>query len=114
MAVIPEYISKSFFEKALKNGLNLNDLAVTDAQISMGTNTGDNYCSDIYRARVEYTTKNGSEANTISLIVKSMPYMELRGPVFDELQVFDKEIQMYTRTLPKMSQLINNEPFCAK
>lgn len=110
---IPEFISKELFEKALRNGLQNNDIAVTDLSVQMGTSSGDNYCSEIYRAAVTYT-KSGIRNNKISLIVKSMPFLEHRGPILDDLEVFDKEVKMYTETLPRMSRLINNEFLCAK
>lgn len=110
---IPDFISKPFFERALRHGLNNNDIKITDLNVVMGLSAGDNYCSEIYRATVTYT-KSGIQNNKISLIIKAMPFLEHRGPVLDELEVFDKEVEMYTKTLPKMSKLINNEFLSAK
>lgn len=109
---IPEYISKEFLEKALQNGLNCKNLTVSDAKIVSGTNVGDNYCSEIYRANVKYI--RGIKTESISLIIKAMPFLEHRGPALNELEVFEKELQMYMETLPQMSRLINDEFLCAK
>lgn len=110
---IPDFISKAFFEKALKHGLSNNSIKITDLNVGMGLSAGDNYCSEIYRAAVTYT-KSGIENNKISLIVKAMPFLEHRGPVLEELEVFDKEVEMYTKTIPRMSKIINDEFLSAK
>lgn len=112
--VFPEYISKSLFETALRNGFDSPNIFITDLKLSMGSNTGENYCSEIYRAVIEYTDAVGKPNCKISLIVKAMPYTEARGPVLEDLQVFDKEVKMYTETLPKIAKTLNNEYFNAK
>lgn len=112
---VPDYLSKSFIEKALKKGFSSRDLILKNVRLEMGTSVGDNYCSDIYRAYVTYS--KSPESKTVeerSLVIKSMPFTELRGPVLDELEVFNKEIDMYTDTLQQLSKLVDDEPFCAK
>lgn len=108
----PDYISKEFFEKALKSGFNSNSIVITDLKLSMGSSAGDNYCSDIYRAAIEYT--NAGQSKKISLIIKAMPFSEARGPLLEDLEVFEKEVKMYMETLPAMSKLLNDEFFNAK
>lgn len=111
---IPDYISKSLLEKSLKNGFNnASNIVITDYEISMGSSTGDNYCSDIYRAKVVYT-KDGKLNNNISLIVKAMPFVEARSNALETLEVFDKEVKMYTETIPKISQILDGEFMCAR
>lgn len=111
--VIPEFLSTAFFEKALRNGLKNNDIKINDLSIAMGSNAGDNYCSEIYRASVVYGY-SGVKGIKMSLIVKAMPFQEHRGPVLDDLEVFDKEVHMYTVIIPQMSELLNDEFLSAK
>lgn len=110
----PEYISKNLFEKALRFGLKSSTIKVKDMQLTMGSAAGDNYCSDIYRARIKYTNGSSVEENQISLIIKAMPFSEARGPILEDLEVFDKEVDMYTNVLPKLSELLHGEFLCAK
>lgn len=109
----PDYISKDLFEKSLRNGFKDSSIVINDYEISMGSSAGDNYCSDIYRAKISYT-KSGESNNTISLIIKAMPFVESRSPAMNDLEVFDKEVRMYTDTLPKISDILDGEYVCAR
>lgn len=109
----PDFISKELFEKSLKNGFSNDSIIITDYEITMGSSTGDNYCSDIYRAKIVYT-KDGKPNNSIFLIVKAMPFVEARSPALDDLEVFDKEVTMYTETIPKISKILDGEYMCAR
>lgn len=109
----PDYISKTLLEKSLKNGFNSTNIIIDDYEITMGSSAGDNYCSDIYRAKVVYT-KDGKSNNTIFLIIKAMPFVEARSPALDTLEVFDKEVKMYTDTLLKISKILDGEYMCAR
>ncbi|KAJ6649395.1 hypothetical protein Bhyg_04629 [Pseudolycoriella hygida] len=111
--IFPSYISKELLEKSLKNGFKTTNIDINDYELSMGSTTGDNYCSDIYRAKINYT-KDGKPNNSISLIIKAMPFSEARSPTLETLEVFDKEVQMYTVTIPKISEILEGEYLCAK
>lgn len=109
----PDYISKSLLEKSLKNGFNTTNIVINEHEITMGSSAGDNYCSDIYRAKIVYT-KDGKSNNTICLIIKAMPFVEARSPALDQLEVFDKEVKMYTDTIPRISKILDGEYMCAR
>lgn len=110
----PEYLNNAFFEKTLKSGLNEPNITLIDVKLSAGSNPGDNYCSEIYRAVVTYRIDDKEEQETVSLIIKSMPSTGVIGPALREMQIFEKEIVMYTKTLLAMSSLLNDELLCAK
>lgn len=114
MSDLPDCFTNNFFEKVLRNGLQCNDLRVCDAKVKIGTSAGDNYCSEIYRANVSYRECEKDLKKSISLIIKAMPYREYRGPALDELEVFDKEVEMYTKTLPQLSRLLCGQKISAK
>lgn len=111
---IPVCLTNGFFQKALRHGEDRNDVFVTDSKTVVGTKSGDNYCSEIYRASVIYKTSDSAELKAKSLIVKSMPYLNFRGPLLEELAVFEKELEMYTKTLPKLARLLGEKALCAK
>ncbi len=112
-AKFPDYISKDLFEKSLRNGFKDSSIVITDYEVTMGSSTGDNYCSDIYRSKIVFT-KNGKSNNSISLIVKAMPFVEARSSALETLEVFDKEVKMYTETIPKISKILDDEYMCAR
>lgn len=110
-----EHLTKEFFTEALINGLQTAVVVVVDVQLSSGSNIGDNYCSDIYRARVSYRRNDAADiVETISLIIKAMPYTEVRTDLLEDLDVYAKEVQMYTETLPLITQLLDGERLSAK
>lgn len=111
---IPSCLSDSFFQKALRNGLNRDDIHVLCTKVTMGTKSGDNYCSEIYRATITYKTSDSAALKTKSLIIKSMPFMAHRGPMLEDLDVFDKEVEMYTKILPKLAKMLNEKAISAK
>lgn len=110
----PEYLNNEFFEKTLKCGLNESAITIVDLKLSAGSSPGDNYCSEIYRAVVTYKIGDNDQEQSVSLIVKSMPNVGVIAPQLREMQIFEKEIVMYSTTLLSMSALLNDELLCAK
>jgi hypothetical protein len=112
---VPGYFNNEFFENILKRSSNLQNVTVQNKHIQIATKPGDNYTSEIYRAKIEYTVaENENEVQQVSLIIKNMPDTAIRLEVLDSLQAYDKEVEMYCKTLPAMSKLLGNEMFCAK
>lgn len=110
---LPEFLNKSFFEEALRNGFNNPDIILYEWSVTMGSKSGDNYCSEIYRANIVYG-HSGARGINISLIVKAMPYQPHRGPILEDLNVFEKEVFMYTEIMPRIAELLGDEFMCAK
>lgn len=104
MAVDPSsYLDSKFFNKALEEGFRelgivINSIEVVDAGIG-----GDNYCSTIYRAKVDYQRPNGYP-ESISLIVKSMP--NVNYGFLARLQVYAKEKVFYMDIMHRMEVLL--------
>jgi hypothetical protein len=66
---IPNWMNCSFFETALRSGGCEPNVRVTSSEIGRATGVGDNYASDIFRAKLQVTLDGGR--STLSLIVKS-------------------------------------------
>jgi thiamine kinase-like enzyme len=64
---------------------------------------GDNYLSTIYRLIVECNESNGGNGiNKYFLVLKTLPKGEILQKLVSESQSFEKELHMYSRTLPDM------------
>jgi Ecdysteroid kinase-like family len=115
---IPERLNRDFFTKVLQKAFNFgNTVTIENLQVQLVSEAGDNYCSEIYRAQLVYKVRNGGQQpnlQQISLIVKDMPPGEHRGEILDDLQVYEREVEMYFKTIPAMSKLVDNEFFSAK
>jgi hypothetical protein len=66
---IPKWLNISFFETALRSGGYGPNLTVTASEIGRPTGPGENYGSDIFRAKLQVTLEG--RRSTLSLIVKS-------------------------------------------
>jgi hypothetical protein len=71
---IPNWLNSSFFETALKAGGSGSNVTVTSSEIGRATNAGDNYATDIWRAKLQVTLDG--RRSTLSLIVKATPTKE--------------------------------------
>lgn len=108
---IPDVFDKSFFKKVLSS--KCADVVINNFVIEMGSSLGDNYCSEIYRANISFST-NDLRNQRISLIVKSIQDSPNRGPVLEDMQSHEKECGMYLTIIPKLSRIMNDELFAAR
>lgn len=110
---IPDFLSNDFFKKSLQNGLKTEDIIIEDVQISRASPVGENYLSIVYRAKIKYHQSSDNDSKEISLIVKSM-LMSIYE-ISDEIDAFDREVEMYKIIFPKIEELYNNtEKFVPK
>jgi len=68
---VPNWLNSSFFETALRSGGYGPNVTVTSSEIGRATSPGDNYLSDIFRAKLQVTLDG--RRSTLSLIVKTLP-----------------------------------------
>ena len=68
---IPNWLTNSFFETALRSGGYGPNVTVTSSEIGRATGAGENYLCDIFRAKLQ--VKLDGRRSTLSLIVKSLP-----------------------------------------
>jgi hypothetical protein len=68
---IPKWLDISFFETALRSGGYGPSVSVTASEIGRATGAGENYVSDIFRAKLQVTLEG--RRSTLSVIVKVQP-----------------------------------------
>ncbi|XP_058053855.1 uncharacterized protein LOC131205673 [Anopheles bellator] len=112
---VPEYLDEVFLQKTLANGMALQSPKILDHSITRATANGDNYLSDVFRIVARFRDGTDGEEQTVSLIVKCLPSTGTRAPMLEELQVFEKEVTMFQRVVPRLSELmVNRERFAAR
>jgi hypothetical protein len=84
----------SFLSQILKEKFSVDSMTIEDAVA-----VGENYGSNVLQAKVE------TSLGTISLFIKSMPESEFRAKFLIEMEIFKREITMYTETLPLIKYL---------
>lgn len=101
---VPEYITSDLVEHALHKGLRCKNVQVKNVDFSAGSSGGDNYCSDIIRAKVTFS-KGAAEKNDLSLIIKCIQ----PSPSTDllvKMGVFTTEENMFLLILPKIENIL--------
>lgn len=101
---VPEYITGDLVEHALQQGLRCKNIHVRNVAFSAGSSGGDNYCSEIIRAKVTFS-KGGATKTDISLIIKciqSSPSTDL----LVKMGVFNNEENMFMIILPKIENIL--------
>jgi hypothetical protein len=68
---IPKWLNSSFFETALRSGGYGPNVTVTESEIGRATAIGENYASDILRAKLQVALEG--RRSSLSLIVKLQP-----------------------------------------
>ena len=107
----PKHLDKEFFNDILENALYNNYFEIKTINFTMGSSTGENYCSKIYRVKICYkssTTENIENDGQISVIIKSMPHSQATDFLVD-LNVFLKEKVFYNNVLPRLEVLCKGD-----
>jgi len=76
---IPKCLDISFFETALRSGGYGPNVTVTASEIGRAIGIGQNYASDIFRAKLQVTLEG--RRSTLFLIVKLQPEKRERAKV---------------------------------
>lgn len=81
---------------------------MTNIELKPGTLKNDHYASVLYRANVNYRLQSQPKLEKISsFILKVEPFVEGRKKeVMGELNLFQTEILMYTKVLPKIEKVL--------
>uniref|UniRef100_W8BQG4 CHK kinase-like domain-containing protein n=3 Tax=Ceratitis capitata TaxID=7213 RepID=W8BQG4_CERCA len=103
----PDWLNETFFEKILKN-VETENATVTNLLLRPGTLKNDHYASVLFRAKVNYTVPSQpKEEREQSFILKVEPFADgYKKDIVGDLSLFQTEIIMYTKVLPKIEELL--------
>ncbi|XP_053671390.1 uncharacterized protein LOC128721643 [Anopheles nili] len=104
---LPEWMTKEYFVDAIATKLDLssNSFTITDLDVRPATESGDNYASILYRVRVTVLVQDTGAQTDVSLIVKALPNLGLSEEMIQQMNLFPKEMAMYTKILPAFEKL---------
>ncbi|ALC47124.1 CG13659, partial [Drosophila busckii] len=101
----PKWLNAQFFAEVLAKYEKDPELKVIDVKMSPATAKGDHYASVMFRAKIDYTTQNGTF--TKSLIIKTMPEEEgHKKGMLGNCKIFETEVGMYTKVLPMFEEIL--------
>ncbi|XP_068081390.1 uncharacterized protein [Anabrus simplex] len=101
----PEWLDTNFLTTVVRQIEKDDDITVTSSRITYAVGKGDNYLSQMLRAKVKYTKSNGASADR-DLIVKCLPMGEFMQTMMTESGTFKREIFTFYRVLPGMYKLV--------
>uniref|UniRef100_A0A1L8DYK0 Putative ecdysteroid kinase n=1 Tax=Nyssomyia neivai TaxID=330878 RepID=A0A1L8DYK0_9DIPT len=104
----PDFLNQDFFEKVLQQSENDKLLKITNLNLVPGTKPGDHFASIMFKAIISYTSK-GKEIAERSLVIKTVPVEDgLKKDMLQDMPIFDREIDMYTKILPEMKLIMES------
>lgn len=102
-----KWISKEYFEKALRKFYKDESLVLEEIQVKPAVGKGENYAGVIDRVSLAY--KSGSKNKASSVILKyNFENDAFVDHVYGEYKIFDREMKIYERILPKLSFYLQN------
>ncbi|XP_044313396.1 uncharacterized protein LOC108041553 isoform X1 [Drosophila rhopaloa] len=104
VVVPPSHLNVAFFEEVLETALRTARVQLLAIHIRMGSSTGENYCSQIYRAKVSFKRPDHPEQQMV-FIVKSIPRQD-SVEFIEDLEVYLKEKITYTEVLPRLELMM--------
>jgi len=100
----PKHLDAPFFEEVLETALRTARVKLLSIHIRIGSSTGENYCSQIYRAKVSFKRPDHPEQDIV-FIVKSIPHLD-SVEFINDLQVYLKEKMTYYEVLPRLELMM--------
>uniref|UniRef100_W8BS47 CHK kinase-like domain-containing protein n=2 Tax=Ceratitis capitata TaxID=7213 RepID=W8BS47_CERCA len=104
----PQWLDAEYMTKVLCNAeRNTTVVEVKNFKITPAAVKGDHYASIMFRAAVEYSA-DGEHKNK-SMIIKTMPEAEgHKKDMLKQMDIFEVEIGMYTRVLPRFEKYLRD------
>lgn len=101
----PQWLDRTFLQTALREGLRRGSLDVNTLSIKLATKPGDNYLSQMFRVTANVVSRRKS-AEDLSFVIKSLPKGENTLKFCSETQMFAREIEMLSDTLPMFNRIL--------
>ncbi|XP_069690955.1 uncharacterized protein [Periplaneta americana] len=95
----PNWLNAEVLQTALKSASDA-DLKVISFEVKSATAAGDNYSSDMYRVKVNYT--QGDTVKIISLVIKAAKHFDIFDKVPLDSNVLGREMKVFVGILPSV------------
>ena len=108
--IMPE-LTKTFFEKVLRDFEQNQTLQVTKVKVKDGKEFGRHFCSEVHAVEVTVKLKDASKefVETYQLIIKSQPLSEDARKFLQPNHTFEKEVQMYSTVFVDMANFVKKQ-----
>lgn len=103
---LPQWLDEDYMQSRLRVFYGDDQLKILKLWSNAACGKGENFVGVITRIYVEYELRSGEVKNSSYLLKESCPEGEPQAAVFNEYNVYAREMDMYEIILPKMSQLL--------
>uniref|UniRef100_A0A336MJB6 CSON013154 protein n=1 Tax=Culicoides sonorensis TaxID=179676 RepID=A0A336MJB6_CULSO len=104
--VLPSFLTKEYLQNILQKYENDKTVQIQEFHCSPAVAAGNNYASMLLRVKIKYT-KSGYNLEK-SIIVKSAVADSEMAKSIEEYGIYQREISMYDKILPKFHKLIES------
>ncbi|KAJ6636145.1 hypothetical protein Bhyg_14732, partial [Pseudolycoriella hygida] len=102
---IPDWLNQQFLEKSIRKHSKRDTIFIQSFSIVPATAKGENFASAMFRVKVSYHFGDEEKRNE-SFIIKTESDDGVL--LLNDLNVYEKELEMYEQILPKLRRLLDN------
>lgn len=103
----PKHLDQNLFEKAIRSFEKDPNAKVNDFSITSGSDTGDNFGSQIFRVKIKFSSKyRTAEISTIVKTIEKTFNVAGLSDFDNQKTAFVIEAEMYGKILPEIKDLI--------
>lgn len=97
---LEEIITPTVLNNILKGYKPSEPLKCLSFDAEVATQVGDNFMSVIYATNIHLQNENTKEKETLQVMLKCLPWTEVRQEMINEMELFSKEADMYQNVFP--------------
>ncbi|KAH8242918.1 hypothetical protein KR032_003027 [Drosophila birchii] len=112
--MLPSWLTEEYIQTALRAFHKDEQLRVLKLWAKPATEKGENFIGVMTRIYVEFELSNGSVEKQSYILKQAVPSDAAHGWIFEEYDVYNRELEMYDVVLPKMSQILEEAGFTDK
>ncbi|XP_017130614.1 uncharacterized protein LOC108148214 [Drosophila elegans] len=112
--MLPSWLTEEYIQKALQDFHKDPKLRVQKVWAKPATEKGENFVGVMTRVYVDFVQGDGSEQKKSYILKQAVPSDAPQAKLFEEYDVYNRELEMYDVVLPKMAKILREADFNEK
>ncbi|XP_052840985.1 uncharacterized protein LOC128255423 [Drosophila gunungcola] len=112
--MLPSWLTEEYIQKALQDFLKDPKLRVQKVWAKPATEKGENFVGVMTRVYVDFVQGDGSEQKKSYILKQAVSSDAPQAKLFEEYDVYNRELEMYDVVLPKMAKILREADFNEK
>lgn len=106
---IPQWLDNDFIKNIIKIQENEESIEIIDFNVQPPVDKGDNYASKIVRVSFTFQSPKFKKATRRTVLLKSLPEGEFIQKFVNEMNLFERENEIFLTIIPEMEKLYREE-----